>query len=584
MAEQSADKIIDDHELKKLAERAFDNGGKAMRNAGFDEQTKLFGLFTVDAGLAAYATMVYNVVSDYAASRLAPRAYDITHRLTENHLSPAHAQKTAALATFGVNVALKSGGYLNSIIPTLRKHHQERIELARKIAPALDDLKGKHSLSALSSVGIEDNEMIYAHRRRLSRIHNTQNINNFIDLVGNSGANLLLNVRQLHGMLAEHKHPRQIESEHRARQSQEQDNGIMGVGRLLLNSSSGVATDRVKKSNEHNLKKSLQPYSALEMVLTLEEQVQHNPKARSFQVPGRRGESYALEEYIMRIAIQHQKDMADLSPNHTEIREALREELAAAVKPVAEAIRRGDIGVQTLIHYIGGRCLVQKGGRVIADPEEMQTLIERDSGKHTNQVRIEPKEYYKELPRGELKATLQALEGEEKAVFASWIPDSVLEDLGMKKDEIQQMRAHTVKDYTRHLAEAVVGLAANDNKSLRHDGVASADIKRVGKGAEAILEQGETAINALRATPSQPTGIENMLVGVALNKLPGERRYISTLLDSGRQAMRASADGQKAQDALTQDQDGQHEARHDKAHRGFRARLHEQESTHAARH
>jgi hypothetical protein len=42
------------------------------------------------------------------------------------------------------------------------------------------------------------------------------------------------------------------------------------------------------------------------MIIELDKQVMAKPDASSFTTPGRDGDSYPLEEYLMRILIQHQ--------------------------------------------------------------------------------------------------------------------------------------------------------------------------------------------------------------------------------------------------------------------------------------
>ena len=136
---QQNDSLYDRDEAHKSAKALFRDGGRALERADLDKPVKMFGLFEVDAGLAAYATMAYNIGSDYASRILGKSTYDLTKRFASPHMSANNALKTAALTTTALNVVLKSGGYFMPIIKSVREERDERSQLARRVAVVLDE-------------------------------------------------------------------------------------------------------------------------------------------------------------------------------------------------------------------------------------------------------------------------------------------------------------------------------------------------------------------------------------------------------------------------------------------------------------
>lgn len=536
------ERIIAANDVSKLAERAFKDGARSMASADLDKTVKVFGV-EVDQGLANWAASAYNVVSDFGTRALAPKTYEITTNLVSPHLTPGATAKTAAIATFAVNTGLKSAMFVPPMIKSVQETHAQERELARKLAPVLDDIKNSHSVGAMKSVRMEDNSIIRAHVWQMHKKHGVQNFNSFLDLIVNAGPNVALNLSQLGGMYSKGLSPKELAKQTQlAKQQQVGDDSVGGqmkeLGKLFVNSSTGTISGRIKKSNENNLKKRIQPYSALEMLLTLGEQVESNAKARTFQVPGRRGESYPLEEYLMRVMIHHQKELADISPEQSEVREALREELALATKPIAEAVRKGELSGMALVRMLGEGHVVKRHGRAVASPEEVEEYIEKNAGTRINRVVVDPKEFYADASysKADLQEVLKVLEGEEKQTFAAWVPDDVLEDAGMKPEAIKQLRVDTAKTYERSLAEAVLGLAAKSEEELKADGLAKSEITQLYKARDALEANGLGAIADLKTSSANIRGVERLVTNAAVPQIKRDKTYLGKLTEAGRDA------------------------------------------------
>lgn len=547
------DSLYDRDGAHHAAKALFRDGGRALENADFDKPVKMFGLFNVDAGLAAYATMAYNVGSDYATRILAPKTYELTKRFASPHMSGNAAVKTAALTSTAMNVVLKSGGYFTPIINTIKDGREERVKLARRMSPVLDEVAGKHSVGALNSVA-KENTLLKAHMARMNKKLSVARSNNLIDLLVNAGPNLALNYSQMKGMWAGQT-PKEIEAA-RAQAQLEQVSHAPGevsagaelkeVGKLFMQGGTGAFTDRMKKSNLHKLQKNQRPYSALEMILTLQEQFEGNPKSRSYAVPGKRGESYPLEEYIARVAIHHYAEMADIDTEYSEIREALHDELAQAVKPIADAMRKGEFDAMSLVRLLGEGKLVQKGGRVIASAEDVRDMIGDHTAAHGAHHQTAEEHYAKAAySRDEFKKAMHALDGDEQRIMASLVSNEVLEDAGFKPAQIKAWRDETAKkhDADRHLAESALGICADGHEAAKQDGAASKkEFALLEDGARKIAAHGVDAVHALRGSAVNPHGIEQAVANVAVAKVLGDKAYFGKMLDKGQQRLAANED------------------------------------------
>ena len=559
----AGDAIMSREKMHDLAEDAFEKSAKAMSNAEIGKTTKLFGLFEVDAGLAAYIASMYNIASNVATNYLQPHTYDLTKKYaSQAGMKGQGLNRVAAMTTVATTVAVKAGGFIAPVFEAYGNQRKQRTELAHKLAPILDDLKGKHSVGSLYAVKATDNEVIYVQRKRMGRIAHSHNFKAIVDLAINAGANLATDIKPLtklvgykgealgaegrHDAIINHDLPTEAPDSHQAvarnvTNKHEMKNllgGFVGV------TSSQIA-DRVAKSNEVKLQQTLQPYSAYEMIQELDTQVSSNPKASSYQVPkaygSKRGsqKSMPLEEYVMSIFIQHQKDMADLSPDHTEIREALKDELAAAARPIAQSIRKGDMSALSLVRLVGEGKIIKNQGRAIASAEDVEKLIVRDAPKEASYFQMESKDYYKDasFTREDLKVALKALDGEEKQHLAAMIPDKALIEAGMSSHDVKAVRTAMAKDYERMIAEAVIGLDGKSDEELKKDGMAQKEIDFLHKAFEKIERDGLKAVHEIRSGPNNDNnGVERLITNVTVGQVvKGHKDYLGKIIKEGRE-------------------------------------------------
>ena len=366
------------------------NAADALTNAEIGKTKDFLGFIKMDAGLADMLEGGYNVGADLLLGSAQPKIF---HFVEENaakflKVNPETAKTVAAVATIGSNIAARAAGYVGPLVRGISNQYKQRIELAHELSPVLDDLKGSHSLAALYLTGEKDNEVIDAHRQRLGSIAYNQNLNNATNLAINSGASLILDGKNIMHMWRT-KSPAlpPIATHGDAGQANGHAQQTMNSWEAFKTGARGLMPQVAKRfaaTSDYKLQKELQPYSAWEMIKELAEQVESNPRASGFTVPasfqhprGRR-EQYPLREYLMRICIQHQDNMSYINPKHTQIRPALRGDLAAAIEPVAEAIENGDYKVIDLVHLVGEGKLIKNKGRAIATADEIEALIHHD--------------------------------------------------------------------------------------------------------------------------------------------------------------------------------------------------------------
>ena len=524
---------------------ALENAMERLMQKGFDQMqaddgkndgktTKLFGVVDVPTSAATIVQMVWNEGAHEFTGWLRPHSAEFYTEIgTKLGIKDAvMLRRGVAAATLATTAVLVMAPNINPLFDSWRKQHEAKQDVARKIAPVLDEIRGGHSVGQLMAVKSSENEMIYAHRKRLSMHADTENVNNLLKLM-NAAPNLVAELPHVGSQWTGGAAP-----------AEGSGNLVQRLGGMATRLGAAPLVTLMTSANERHLKKRFSSeHSALEMVLKLEEQVQHSPKADSFQTPG--GDSLPLEEYIGAVMIQHQKDMADLSSDYTELRPALKEDVAAVAKPLAEAVRDGDISALGLIGLIGGGKVVKDKGRSISAPEQVEALIKRDKPKAHTFTTVDAKEFYanSSFTRDELRDALASLEGDEKEVFAAMFPDSILEEAGMAKEEIGGMRLHMAQRYEHVLAQVVSGVAAKSDDELKKDGLATQEIKQLREAADKLKDKGEGAIHELKSEGNSTAGIEQPIVNLAVRQqVTGNKQYFGTLLSRGQDALKELAE------------------------------------------
>lgn len=499
-----------------------------------EKEEKFLGILPMPGYMTGVVETGWNTIFGYAAPWLQRNAFEQTQKLGNkffsNSLKVEHINRASIIAATAAAVVPVAWQPISSVMNGFKAERKDLSDAAKKIAPVLDDVRGKHSLSTFMSVKATDNEMIYAYRKHKQALHQLTHTNNFIKFF-NIAPSLLLTGLNSHnatkGKLGE-----VVEVVADTKKKGLDENTIRNASGLA----SGVATpifEAFQKANERKHKRKNRSYTATDMVLELEKQVSAEPNQRDYALPkGSSRRSAPLVEYVMEIIKCHQVDMEALDAEYTPVRKSLDNQLRDVAVPIAEAIKKGDISTLSLIRLVGEGHIVKNKGRSLAKPSEVKTLLEKMSAKASAYVQLDPKEYFADAAfnKKELKEALGVLKGEERTHFAAMFPDVVLAEAGVSEAEIKDMRAATVKHYEENLGKIITGLAAEEDKALHDMGLAKEEIKEIRDIAEQVKAKGEEAVHEVRAKPNNPIGIERVLASAAMGKiLAGDVNYMGKL-------------------------------------------------------
>lgn len=536
--------IVTGQELSSVLDKAFKRGLDDMKGADLEKTRKVFGVLEVDAGTAALIDGAWNVASSQFMDLLKPKTYTIVEQLGKKaKFSHTTTSRLAAGVVMGVNVATVGSRKVLQIAGDHKRHFHDRAERARKLAPVLDTLVGNHSVVSYLRVKEDPtqggNEMIYADRNRLNKISDVENSNNYLSLAINIAPTVATQLPGAKKMWAGKFDPKApietVTHKQPAAAATNTTEALKNTATMVAQGGAGPIANNIIARNERRLAKSLRACSALDMVLNLQDQVEYDPKSSSFQLPKEMGSrSIGLEEYIVRVMIQHQKDMADISPHHSELREALKDDLAAAAKPVAEAIRKGRIDALSLVHLVGEQKIIKNKGRAVADADEVLGAIEKLSGVE-RAPRMAPKDFYAKVSftKDEFKNALAQLEGEEKHRLMSLASNEVLKDLGFSDHEIKQVREETKARYDEVLSNAVLGIAANDDEMLKKDGMPQSQRKQLRKMETAITHEGTDAVVTSKKGGAHALDAERLVLDNVVGKLVTDSVYLEKLVEKG---------------------------------------------------
>lgn len=565
MSKNTHDEIFAEGEVKGAVNAsmraAFKDFEEAAQSSDADKTVKLFGAFEVSAPVAALASGFFNEGTRHLGNKVVPHAYDISKSLLGKHLNleGSSLNRGATVAAVTTNLVLGTTAYLPNLVHTVRAHRHNYKDMARRIAPLLEDISGNHSVGAFLSIREKDNEMIYAHRQRMATKMKVETSNGVIDLIVNGLPKIATTENVKHMWTGGASQAAAVVTK---------PDGMMEWLRGSVTMGSGPLATYITQSNNRKLAKQSRSFSALEMVLELDQQVaedlkSHRSGSGRYTLPhaGHRSEEYSLEDYIVCIMRHHQTEMADISDKHTELRDALTEEASQAASIIAKAIRSGEISTLSLVRLIGEGQLIKRNGRAIASPTEVHELVKKFSAKQANYVHVDPGEYYKDaaFTREHLRTALKSLKGDELQTFASLFPNDVLEDAGMSTKEIKAIREATSKHFDQMIAEAVAGLTSKSDAELKTLGFAESELVELRKAASELENQGVEAVKQLKTSATHENGIEHLLTNAVVHK----PEHLGMLVKLGREQLAEARAGEMADAAIERMKTGKHYAKND---------------------
>jgi hypothetical protein len=441
-----------------------------------------------------------------------------------------------------------------------------REKAKRSLRPVLDDISADHGKVSFGDISQGQNEVIYAHRRRLEQELGFS--------AKRSGLGFAIYIA---GGLVETVTGKKLATNTHATRAL--NGNSEPTAELLIQTGIPLLGNYVAKNVETGYAEDHRGrfFSAYEMIEGLDGQLKDVDfkDARSahlqFSLPKEaKRHSLSLEDYITETILLHSRDMEHLDANYVHLRSALRPEVEDVSKMIADAIRAGELPAMGLVRLIGEGHIIKNQGKGVAHPDAVRVAIEKLSGNATNYAVTDSKEYYGDatFDKKDVKEALKSLEGEERLFFAAMLPDAVLKEAGVAAEEIKAIREKSSAWYESKLSELVVGLATTDDKVLAEQGMAKTEIESLRKVAAAIQNEGTEAVHAFRSNASHRNGIERVLTNAMVTKLPAEgREYLGRLAERGQQALKAAENAETANDNFDSANENQrHEIRGHKSH------------------
>jgi hypothetical protein len=588
-------------DVNKLMLDSLSKGVDSLNNHHYKdgEDTKKYFGIEVDSAIANMIEVGYNTFIGSATKLLTPKTYATVLKYGKGHLDAPTLNRVAAGTSFVVNTGIYALPSISEAYELWNKQHDALNDKVRQLAPLLDEIKGRHGVAAYHAVRVSDNEMIAHDRWRTAKINHTKLTNLIIPAIAKIAPNVWFHEKDTLQALQSGKHLDAVKQEHlfskvaeehgetiaqvastgaepldandvthehveqwkndprvkgaikKTQDAQARSNsknegfqldGFAGV--FGSNAALTTIANKLVESSTRRLKRTFtSDYTALDMVLNLQGQLGNEPTPHSFQLPNR-GKSVSLEMYVADIMMQHQRDMANMNPDYTEIRDALKENVIAAAKPLAAALAKGDIGALSLVHYIGGGKIIRNKGRLIATSDEVEAMIEHGAGKTEQRLSVDPKDFWSDAPYNaqEGKEAFAALEGEERQIAIALIPHEVRKQFGISDKESKEADASCAKEMDAHMAEAILGAHALGDKMLRELGLANPEIKAIAAAAQKIEEEGVGAVKGLKSSAAHPNGVDRLLLAIAVgSEVKGEKEHFGTLIKHGRKKMQEIA-------------------------------------------
>ena len=503
------------------------------------------------AGYTAALTQINGEAGKWAFDK----GFDFEKSLAKGTL-PGWAQGrigwAAALGTMGL---ISFWPDVNSMIKLERDGTKETAKLANQLAPVLQQMKGKGGVAALYSVSQGENEVIYNARRKLNKELYGERMRTVIQscgrlgtfgisffgqvaghaknklsgggaaVAGAAGAELSIEDRAMNeaeasiSQVAERlkiapdseryqemltkAYDKKLEALHTAAgvKPDAPDASYKFLGMEIPKKAANMLgatalqqyADQWADSYYTRYTKDIPKVSALDMILTLRQQIDKHSGQDRFKLPdGMRiegGKGYdaqhlPLADYIVQIFEQHERDCNGADGD---IPDRLNEDLLKASTSIAKELKAGHLDALALIRLVGERKIVREGGRKIVSMEDVAKQIDDMKMTMRHVEWVDPKKYAADanFELKDVQASWKAAAEDEKQMLVALIPDQVLNAAGVPMDEVSKFKAHNVNEYNGILSGLTQALSGKGAEFLQKDGGLTH------QEAEQILELGQ---------------------------------------------------------------------------------------------
>ncbi|MFN7452378.1 MAG: hypothetical protein ACK5R5_05715, partial [Alphaproteobacteria bacterium] len=164
---------ISEQATRDIARGLSDTGGTGKKFLGF-----------IPPEVSAIATALWAGTFPLVSDSLKERLYDASHwiggkaGIKGNRLILGSAVAATSVTSFAAVAP-----FLAPFVSTRSEQRDSLRDAAKRVAPVLDEIKGKHSIGAFASIKPQDNEVIYVQRRRINGSYSIKYSQDFLRLL-----------------------------------------------------------------------------------------------------------------------------------------------------------------------------------------------------------------------------------------------------------------------------------------------------------------------------------------------------------------------------------------------------------------
>lgn len=464
------------------------------------------------------ADMVFRALWNNLVAQFREQAGELTAMATVAAVRPVvkdeeAAKKVGKVVSDGFKISTTVSANVRDFVNVTRDARKSKKELQREVEPFLIGEFGKSSGRKLAK---SSNEIIAHQRGRIAGQTKYDIVRATAGLADKTPDLLQLMDKRREALeeqgkekgaqeeiLAGDKVPGLEEAEKKIRQGIDKAthgvDGIVSAGifdkqhRDLLNVGIRTGVPAVQEYFENEGARRVGKNSAYEMIKLLSKQAENSSGDLTYVRAG--DDQIPLEEYILDVFQQHQKDIEGIALND---RYRSMPELKKACEMIAEEIDRNKLDPMALVALVGDRKILDKD-LVLAKPDDVRSAL-RDVWKimeHSDTPDTE--EFINESAfdtKEEFKAILNGLPEEEKPFFVSLFPTSVLKEMGdMKQKDIDALRDKMGDEqFPKEMLGAVEEIAALDEEEIQRLGLTPEEISMLRMVNEAVQENGKDAV------------------------------------------------------------------------------------------
>ena len=474
--------------------------------------------------------------------------------------------KYAKELSVALPMAVTAGHDMVKLVGTARGYMQDKETLREHAAPVLDVLKGRHDKGALASITEGDNEVIYAARRRIAKnvklglmsdviesaehapvlyslYAGREGVWNKVD--GGAAAQQMSNIgykeklevrKEVVADLGSSASAEEIR-DYTAQKIKEKygiadvadaakgDSKFTGVKKAGTTAGVSGVVRMVSNMYQKQATKNQPPVSTFDMIFELRKQFDEDPDRTKFKLPdGMKGER-SLEQYIVECFRNVQLEMRPDAP----IGKRLEEPLLKVAKPMADAIRDGEMGVMGLVDLVGGRQVLKQQGRRV-DLMHVEENIARTAKMFPAMQYGDADKQLDQAPytEAEAKEAFAKLPADERMVLGLMVPPAIRAKLGDSVENIradyQQFEAH--KGDVLSKCEAFLKEAATrDTDALANLGWLKDEITAIQKLGKAAEKGDHKAIEkAIKSPANSP-----LVAGLAIQEIQAHGRIVPAM-------------------------------------------------------